>query len=662
MSTASHAVFLSYASEDAPAAQRIADALRAAGIEVWFDKSELRGGDVWERQIEDRIHDCRLFVPLISANTERRDEGYFRREWSVAVDRTRDMAEKKTFLLPVVIDNTSQRDASVPEKFRRVQWSRLPDGAGAESLVARITELLGPDGGAASPVLPHVSPPGPGRRGTRTRMRIWGWLGVAGFLLAVGIASIALWHAAARTAAEPHTAISIAADKSIAVLPFVDLSERHDQEYFADGMAEEVIDLLTNIPGMKVIGRTSSFQFKGRDQDLRAIGSTLGVSYIVEGSVRRSGDRLRVTAQLINTRDGSHLWSDTYDEPAGDTLKVQDEIASNLARALQVSVGADIELTRSSFKSVEAYDLYLRGRHAYDRFDRQGLESAVDYFQQVLELDPASIPAAEALAVAQTDIAESGFVEPHEGFERARQSAQRALELDPKSSLAQGNLGEVNLVYDWDWEAAERHANEALRLKSRNHFALGLLGMVYEALGKWEESARLFQTALTVDPLFPAWHFQLANVRYAKGRVLEAEVEQRKTLQISPTLGGGHLALGTTLLARGKSEAALSEIQQEQPDSGRYAGLAIVYHAMGRRAESEAALAQEVKEHAKDNAKGIADAYAYRGELDQAFAWLERAYSQKDSALYLIKSDPYFKSLQEDARYKAFLRKMNLPE
>jgi len=220
----------------------------------------------------------------------------------------------------------------------------------------------------------------------------------------------------------------------------------------------------------------------------------------------------------------------------------------------------------------------------------------------------------------------------------------------------------VNLVYDWDWAAAERHAKDALRLKPRNHFALGLLGMVYEALGRWDESARLFETALTVDPLFPAWHQQLGYVRYAKGSLLEAEAEQRKALQISPTLAGGHFALGTVLLAQGKLEAALSEMQQEQPDSGRYAGLAIVYHAMGRRAESDAALAQQIKEHAQDSADGIADAYAYRGELDQAFAWLERAYSQKDSGLYLVKSDPFLKNLQADPRYKAFLRKMNLPE
>jgi len=451
-------------------------------------------------------------------------------------------------------------------------------------------------------------------------------------------------------------------DRSIAVLPFIDLSEKHDQEYFADGMAEEVLDLLANIPGLRVIGRTSSFQFKGRNPDLREIGTKLGVTYVVEGSVRRSADRLRVTAQLINAEDGSHVWSSTYDEPAGDALKVQDSIATNLVRALQVSVGADLQLSRSPFKSADAYDLYLRGRHAYDRFDKPGLEAAIAYFQQALELEPTATLAAELLAAAQDDMAEFGYVEPREGFERARQSAQRALRLDPNSSLAHGTLAAVQLVYDWDWAGAERNAKEGLRLKPRSHSVNGVLAMVYGALGRWDESARLFQTALALDPLFAGWHTQLSNVRVATGRLQEAEIEQRKALEISPTFGGAHYGLGLILLAQGKLEAALEQMQLEEADEGRDGGLAMVYYAMSRRPESDASLARLIREHAEDSASYIADAYAYRGERDEAFAWLERSYRQKDVGLFLIKADTLLKDLEPDPRYKAFLRKMNLPE
>jgi TolB-like protein/Tfp pilus assembly protein PilF len=452
------------------------------------------------------------------------------------------------------------------------------------------------------------------------------------------------------------------ADKSIAVLPFVDLSEKHDQEYFADGMAEEVLDLLAKIPELKVIGRTSSFQFKGKNQDLRAVGNALGAKYLVEGSVRKSGDRVRVTAQLIDAADGSHVWSDTYDESVGDALRIQDKIATNLVRALQVTVGADFEVEHP-FKSVKAHELYLRGRHAYDRFDKEGLESAASYFQQALDLEPDSVAAAEALTSALDDLAEFGFVAPDEGFERARHAALSALQLDPNSAMGHSTLADVHLVYEWDWAAAEREAKEAVRLKPHSHSAMGVLGMVYLALGHWDESARMLEGAIDVDPLFAEWHSQLSNVRFAQGRLDAAEAEARKMIQISPTYAGAHGWLGSILLKEGKLEEALAQTQQEQPDYGRAAVLATVYHAMGRHAESDLALAQEIKEHAQGDALGIADAYAFRGEADQAFAWLERAYRQKDGALYQFKIYSNFSgNLANDPRYKAFLHKMNLPE
>jgi TolB-like protein/DNA-binding winged helix-turn-helix (wHTH) protein/Flp pilus assembly protein TadD len=466
----------------------------------------------------------------------------------------------------------------------------------------------------------------------------------------------------ATTAEHPPRGVStVVTDKSIAVLPFVDMSENKDQEYFADGMAEEVIDLLANIPGLKVIGRTSSFQFKGKNQDLRAIGSALGVSYVVEGSVRRSGERLRVTAQLINAQDGSNLWSYTYDEPVGDTLKVQDQIASNLARALQVTVEADYQ-PEHPFKSPEAYDLYLRGLHAEDRVDKDGLESAAAYFQQVLELDPSSVPAMVVLAGVQESSAEFGYVEPHEGFEVARRSAQHVLDLDPKSGWAYLLLSSIHEVYDWDWAAAERDAKEAIRLKPRDSGTIGNLGPVYLALGRWADAERLFKTALTLDPLSAGLYVQLGNVQIATGRLREGEAAYRKILQISPTFVEGHLDLADVLLLQGNFQGALAEVRQEPSDSARYVGLAQVYHALGRRTESDAVLAQVVREHAQDEAWEIADVYAYRGELERAFAWLDRAYSQRDPGLYLIKADPFFMNVKSDPRCRAFLRKMNLPE
>jgi tetratricopeptide (TPR) repeat protein len=420
-------------------------------------------------------------------------------------------------------------------------------------------------------------------------------------------------------------------------------------------MAEEILDLLAKLPGLRVIGRTSSFQFKGKTDDLRKIGSALGAAYVVEGSVRKSGDRLRITAQLIETRGGSHVWSDTYDDTVDDVLEVQDRISIGLVRALQVTVGADDLQAPAILKSTEAYDLYLRGRHALDSWDRTGFEKAVGYFQQALDLDPTAVRAAEWLALSQSNLAVWSFVPPREGFERARLSAQRALTLNPRS-------GGAHAVYDWDWPAAERESQQALTLEPRNPFVIGNVGFAQSAFAQPEESARLMSAAVALDPLNATWRELLGQMRYRAGRLPEAEAELHKVLDLTPTYAEGYFYLGQILLAEGKREAALVVMRQETPDNGRDTGLTIVFHALGRRAESDTALARQTKEHASDAAYEIAQAHAYRGELDEAFAWLDRAYRQKDVELYWIKGDPLLKNLEPDPRYKPFLRKMKLLE
>jgi TolB-like protein len=671
-STPTGAVFLSYASQDVGAARQICDALRAAGIEVWLDQSELRGGDAWDRKIRDQIRHCILFIPIISAHSQARLEGYFRREWKFAVERKRDIADELAFLLPVVIDETPERGASVPEGFHEVQWTRLPAGAASQEFIEHVSRLLAgqKDGHgltvqvSQASLAPAPAQPASGSKfGSRSRT----WLLVAAAAIAAIVGYIGIDRYALRKGTPPSLALSAPAkDKSIAVLPFVNLSSDKEQEYFADGMAEEVIDLLAKIPDLKVIGRTSSFQFKGKNPDLRTVGSTLGVNYVVEGSVRRSGERLRVTAQLISADDGSHLWSDTYDKPVGDAFNVQDQIATNVARALQLSVGgAGYHPGRASFKSAEAYDLFLRGLNAFNRYDEEGFKSAAAYFQQVVELDPTSLPAAEWLADTQGNIATFGYGETRESFERARRAAQRALALDPKSSEAYADLASVEWQYDWDWSAAERDAKEALRLNPHNAAANGTLGTVYATLGQWNESARLFESAISFDPLDPIWYGNLSNVLYVTGRMSEAEAKARKLLEITPTFETGHFGLGYVLLAQGKLAAALPEMQQEQDDSSREFGLALVYYAMRRRVDSDAALAQLTQKHAQDRAYFVANVYAYRQEPDKAFMWLERAYRQRDLSLNYIKAmqiDPLTKTLGLDPRFAAFLRKMNLPE
>lgn len=664
MSDSNKAVFLSYASQDVEAAQRICEALRASGIEVWIDQSELRGGDAWDQKIHHQIRDCALFIPIVSANTASRPEGYFRLEWALADQRTAMIARNKAFVVPVCIDRTPDSGADVPESFHRVQWTRLPGGETPASFCQRISALLGT---AVTTEEPRTVPrPTPSVGRTRKSHR-WMAAVAVGLVVAV-VAGWQLWRMAQRkthagTTATAISAVARAPEKSIAVLPFVDMSEKKDQEYFADGMAEEILNLLATIPDLKVIGRTSSFQFKGKSDDLRKIGTTLGAAYAVEGSVRRSGDQIRVTAQLIDTRSGTRRWSETYDRDANDVLKVQGEIAASLVRALQLEVtNANPLQTQGPLRSSEAYESYLRGLHALNRFDQRGCEEAVAHFRHALEADPLFIPAAEYLARTRMIQAEWGFVPPQTGFEQARATADAALKLDAKSALAHAFLGGVHSTYDFDWLAAAREFKIALALAPNNPIVLLFAAGGSLSAGQWNEALRLLESSLAVDPLGASTIDLEGYVHVRLGRIGEAENDFRRTLDIAPTYVGAHFDLGVTQLIQGKTEAALAEMRKEVPAGGQTIGLAVVYHALHRTKDAAAALLRLEAEHSGDWAFGIAEVYAFRGEEDRALSWLERAYAQKDVRLNLIKGDPLLRNLERDVRYRAFLRKMNLPD
>lgn len=452
---------------------------------------------------------------------------------------------------------------------------------------------------------------------------------------------------------------SVLALKSIAVLPFADLSATHDQEYFADGMAEEILTLLAKIPELKVIGRTSSFQFKGRPQDLRQIGSVLGAAYVVEGSVSRSGDHIRVTSQLISTQDGAHRWAETYDRNASDVFAVQDEIAQSLVRALDLEVNASTYARRQpASPNSESYDAYLRGLHALDRFDQRGFDEAVADFERALTVDRSFSAAATARALTIEAATAGGFIPPNIGFEQARAAAQAALMLDPNSAVAHAVLCDVHVEYDWDWIAADREARVATALAPNDPWVLFVSGRANLAVGRWDDALRLFDTAAAFDPLNPAVHFYSARVYQRLGRLRDAEASYRRVLDISPTYYYSHYWLGLTLLTEGKLDAAFSEMQLETQEVSQLAGLAVVYQTQGRVREADSALARLRTQYADSAPMWIAEIYAFRGQKDQAFMWLDRAYVQKDTGLYGIIGDPLLKNLEADPRYTNFLQKM----
>jgi len=664
------AVFLSYASQDAEATQRICDALRAAGIEVWFDKSELRGGDAWDRQIRKQIHECTLFVPVISAHSDARREGYFRREWKLAVDRTHDMSERVAFVLPVVIDDTSDSQADVPDRFREVQWTRLPGGETTSSFIERVGRLLSPDAQAApapaSMALSGSKNALAARKPARLPRRSMSALLAVGVTLAVAISYVVVdkFGLFKHTATTDNTAVSsaIGAEKSIAVLPFVDLSEKHDQEYFADGLAEEISSLLSTLPDLKVISRTSSFQFKGQNPDLRTIGAQLGAAYVVEGSVRHYRERVRVTAQLISTSNGVHRWSENYERNIGDILKMQQDIATALGRALQVEVGAVPWEAASVLTSTEAYTSYLRGLHALDQFDKAGFEEAVGYFEHSLTMDPGLLRARESLALTEFLQYAFGFVEPAVGADVTRRDIDRILKEDPRSATGHALRARLLTTYDWDWVAAQREADLALSLAKTNYVAIYAAADLAGVLGQWDKSVKLFREALTVDPLDADTRAELASTLYRAGRFAEAQFESRRLLEIRPSFSQGHFGLGLVLLAQKEPQAAMSEMDLENDAGFRLLGVAMASYALGRKADSDAALYRAEHDYGQVMPYQIACVHAFRSEADAAFQWLDRAYAYKDYLIQYIKGEWALKSLEGDPRYTAFLRKMNLPE
>jgi TolB-like protein/DNA-binding winged helix-turn-helix (wHTH) protein len=483
----------------------------------------------------------------------------------------------------------------------------------------------------------------------------------AAVLIGVGAVLVAQYGFSSRNR-EQSAAVAMA-DKSIAVLPFTDMSEKKDQEYFADGMAEEIIDLLVKIPGLKVIGRTSSFQFKGQSQDLRLIGEKLGVAYLLEGSVRKSGDRLRVTAQLINSRDGAHLWSETYDRDLSNVLTMQDEIAVKVASALQTEVFIrEHFVSRAALRNAEAYNLFLQGVHTDMLQGQQGWELALSDFQRALDLDPSFTEAAVRLAGVYQYGGQLGYAPKDVAYEKTRYFAEQALKLDPNFAVAHAQLGSIDDIYLWDWPAADKEIKLAEGLAPNHPYVLMVSQRHRLILGDWDDAFKLANALQTVDPLNPDGYYHLSLVQLRRDRLAEAEAAIRRTLELSPRYASGPYTLGLVLLARQQPEAALAEMRQEPFDSARLIGTAMAYFALGDKVNSDAALAQLLKRYAASIPAGVAAVYAFRGESDEAFKWLDRAYEQKDAVLYRLKFSPEFDRVHSDPRYQVFLKKMNLPD
>lgn len=455
---------------------------------------------------------------------------------------------------------------------------------------------------------------------------------------------------------------SEAIEKSIAVLPFVDMSAAKDQEYFSDGLSEELLNVLAKIPELKVIGRTSSFAFKGKNEDLRIIGQKLGVTHLLEGSVRKDGNKIRVTAQLINAADGSHMWSETYNRDLKSIFKLQDEITQAVVQMLKLKLLEVPSVKISGAGNIEAYNLILQGNYFFDKLDKENVAKAVDLYNQALSIDSTDARAWGKLANAISRQTWQNYIDRIAGREKARMAAIKAIELNKNIAIGYLELGDLKLYQYFDWKGAEETYQKALSLEPQNPDILySIGGGLYFAIGRWKESIELMKKCIELDPLRPISHLNLGNILSHAGRFDEAAVYFKKVLELNPQFQRAHLYLGRNYLVSGKTDLALKEMQEENLEVFRIFGMALVYHAAGKKKEADEALKNFIDKFQNEWNYLVAELYAYRGENDNAFMWLETAFKNKDGWLVFLKGDPLMKNLKTDPRYKAFLNKMNLP-
>jgi len=663
----SHAVFLSYASQDAEAAQRICEALRSAGIEVWFDQSELRGGDAWDQSIRRQIKNCALFVPVVSRHTHDRAEGYFRLEWKLAVDRSHLIMTNKAFLLPVVVDATGEDDENVPDKFREVQWTRLLAGETPPAFVERVQRLLSREtstttrAGAASRIVPALGGRSPASGWWRRLLPVAAVVAVLGMVayLAIERPWISKPAASAAFAPPPH---------SIAVLPFVNMSGDKEQEYFSDGLTEELLNSLARINQLQVAARTSAFSFKGENIDLSTIARKLNVGAILEGSVRRSGQTIRVTAQLNNAISGFHLWSQTYDRDLGDVLKLQTEIATAVASALKVALLADVgeKIELGGTRNPKAFDAYLRGRRINWQ-NEHDLQEQIASYNEAIKLDPQYALAYAARSSAYR--ANAQFFTPGPvlssdsaaKYAQALADARQSVALAPDLSEGYTALAAYFMATLHSAEAKEA-IDHAVTLAPSDARALREAGYFYANIGQVKTGLALTERGLARDPVSPDAYFAHGWALYGARRYAEALPVLERAVELdgkgSPFTGN----LGIVKYVVGDYSGAVTSCEVRPDYWLNRVCLAISYHKLRRHADAAVIRASYQAEVGDGDAYEYAQIDAQWGNRSKALDWLDTATRVRDAGLLAIKTDPLMDPLRNEPRFQTIVKDLNFPD
>jgi TolB-like protein/Tfp pilus assembly protein PilF len=449
-------------------------------------------------------------------------------------------------------------------------------------------------------------------------------------------------------------------DKSIAVLPFVNMSEDRGNEYFADGLSEELLNMMVKIPELRVAARTSSFSFKDKDLTISEIAHELNVSHVLEGSVRKSGNKVRITAQLIKADDGFHLWSENFDRTLDDIFVVQDEIASEVTRALEVTLLGNSQTDHRI--DPEAYSLGLKGLYFLQQRGKENSEKSVTALLQAIELEPGYAWAWQLLSIAYYQQIRVGVKTYEAGYVLAMDAIDRALELDPNQGVSWGAYGFLKKNLDWDWKSAKSALTKAHQLDPNSNIIRIWRASLTQTLGRLDEAIELYQQALAVDPLNTSIYSSL-GILYRKTLRLDDSIGiLEKQIELEPQYHWAQFNLGKSYLFKGEAARALKEIEKNPSNVYRDVGLVLAYTTLGREVEAQVVLQRLVRLEGERNPVWVAEAYAWRDERELAFEWLEKGFVQKDVGLAYILGNTVFENLWDDPRWVAFLQKLNLLE
>jgi len=667
----SHAVFLSYASQDAEAAQRICEALRAAGIQVFLDQSELRGGDAWDQKIRHEIHDCALFIPMVSQHTQERLEGYFRHEWNLAIERTHHMAQQKPFLVPVVVDGTRDQEAVVPDAFKAVQWTRLPGGETPPAFVERIKRLLSP---AMSPlstvsgVTAAISEPV--RASRRSKPVLLAAVALVVLAALAYFLANKFWiaeHATPETAARAGTVPTVfnPPPHSIAVLPFVNLSGDASQEYFSDGLTEELLNSLSRINDLQVAARTSSFSFQGAHPDIATVAHKLNVASVLEGSVRRSGRTIRVTAQLNNAVTGFHLWSQTFDRDLGDVLKLQTDIATAVAESLKVTLLGDVaaRIELGGTRNPLAFDAYLRGlRLTRVATNEREAGPALGEYAEAIRRDPnyAVAYATRSLALLEGVYSWGSITARRQRAETARIDAEQAIALAPGLGLAHAALAKF-LQYSLDYPRATDEFERALALAPGNATVLYEYSLHVAYMGRSNAAIDIARRGVALDPLNLLSHRALGDALYFARRYNEAIAAYQDGIAVDPGPAEPYARRGLAYYVLGSNQMAQSSCEMKPENWESWFCLALTFDKLGQRLESDAQIKKMTEFSGDSLAYQYDEIYAQRGDRDRALEWLETAMRLRDPGFRRLKIDPLMDPLRKEPRFQAIERGLKFP-